>query len=76
MAARSSRMRALADRMRHDQAARRVGQEELVVVQRPGRGVTGGLFDVRLDASVPVDALVRVRIGAVMENGTLVAVGA
>ena len=53
-----------------------MGQEELVVVQRPGRGVTGGLFDVRLDASVPVDALVRVRIGAVMEDGTLVAVGA
>lgn len=76
MAARSSRMRALADHMRHDQAARRVGQEELVVVQRPGKGVTGGLFDVRLDASVPVDALVRVRIGAVMEDGTLVAVGA
>ena len=71
MAARSRRMRELAAAMRREQATRSVGSEELVVVQSPGRGVTGGLFDVAIDPGVPVDSLVRVRIVSVLDDGTL-----
>ena len=70
-ARRSERMLELAARMRHAQAMRCVGGEELVVVQYPGRGVSGGLFDVLVDDSIPVDALVRVRVRGVLEDGTL-----
>ena len=73
MAERSRRMRRLAGEMRHAQAAALVGRDELALVQYPGRAVTGGLFDVRLDPSVPVDSLVRVRVSSVMGDGTLVA---
>ena len=38
-----------------------MGEKDLVVVQYPGRGVTGGLFDATLDPAIPVDSLVRVR---------------
>ncbi len=64
-------MRDLAARMRHDQAASHVGADELVVVQYPGRGVTGGLFDALVDAAYPLDSLVRVRARAVLPDGTL-----
>ena len=70
-ARRSERMLKLAARMRHAQAMRCVGGDELVVVQYPGRGVSGGLFDVLVDDSIPVDALVRVRVRGVLEDGTL-----
>jgi threonylcarbamoyladenosine tRNA methylthiotransferase MtaB len=73
MAKRSRRMRGLAREMRHAQAAALVGRDDLVIVQYPGRAVTGGLFDVRLDPSIPVDSLVRVRLSSVMADGTLVA---
>ena len=72
-AERSSRARALADRMRHEEAARHVGEKDLVVVQYPGRGVTGGLFDATLDPAIPVDSLVRVRLSAVSDDATLAA---
>ena len=59
--------------MRLAEAARLVGTEDLVLVQYPGRAVSGGLFDVTLDASVPVDSLVRVRLAAVGADATLAA---
>jgi threonylcarbamoyladenosine tRNA methylthiotransferase MtaB len=73
MAERSRRMRELARGMRHAQAASLVGCDDLALVQYPGRAVTGGLFDVRLDPAIPVDSLVRVRLSSVMPDGTLVA---
>lgn len=71
IAARSAQMLALAERMRHEQAAKRVGKDELVVVQYPGRGVSGGLFDVLVDEGEPLDSLVRVRVHDVLPDGTL-----
>jgi threonylcarbamoyladenosine tRNA methylthiotransferase MtaB len=70
-AERSARMLELAERMRLAAATRRVGADELVVVQHPGRGVTGGLFDVLVDDDAPLDTLVRVRPHDVLPGGTL-----
>ena len=72
-AERSRRARELADRMRLAEARSLVGEKDLVVVQYPGRGVSGGLFDVTLDASVPVDSLVPVRLTGVAADATLTA---
>ena len=73
MADRSRAARELADRMRLAEARRLVGEKDLVVVQYPGRGVTGGLFDATLDPSVPVDSLVPVRLTGVAGDATLAA---
>ena len=73
MAERSRRAHELAARMRAQEAARLVGHEDLVVVQYPGRAVSGGLFDVRVDPAVPLDTLLPVRFVDVEEDGTLVA---
>lgn len=74
MAARGSRMRELAGRMRREEAAGLVGADDLVVVQYPGRGVSGGLFDVRVPEEVPLDTLLPVRLSEVLPDGTLVGV--
>lgn len=74
MAARSARMRELAGRMRREEAAGLVGTDDLVVVQYPGRGVSGGLFDVRVPEEVPLDTLLPVRLSEVLSDGTLVGV--
>lgn len=74
MAARGARMRELAGRMRRDEAAGLVGMDDLVVVQYPGRGVSGGLFDVRVPEEVPLDTLLPVRLSEVLPDGTLVGV--
>ena len=74
MAARGARMRELAGRMRRDEAAGLVGMDDLVVVQYPGRGVSGGLFDVRVPEEVPLDTLLPVRLSEVLSDGTLVGV--
>ena len=71
IAKRSDRMLELAARMRLDQARRCIGNDELVVVQAPGRGVSGGLFDVVLDEGHRVDSLVRVRVRDVLPDATL-----
>ncbi|OUO35492.1 MiaB/RimO family radical SAM methylthiotransferase [Olsenella sp. An290] len=71
-AERSRRARELAEGMRLEEARRLVGSEDLVVVQYPGRGVSGGLFDVTVDPGLPVDSLVRVRLAAVGADATLV----
>ena len=74
MAERAARMRDLAGRMRAEEAARLVGTDDLVVVQYPGRGVSGGLFDVTVDRDVPLDTLLPVRITSVAADGTLAGV--
>ena len=71
MAERGAAMRACADAMRTQAARELVGSEDLVVVQYPGRGVSGGLFDVLIDPSVPVDDLVRVRLASCDSRGVL-----
>lgn len=73
MARRGERSRELADEMRLAEARRLVGARDLAVVQYPGRGVTGGLFDVLLDPSIPVDSLVPVRLTDVRDDATLLA---
>ncbi|MDM8271962.1 MiaB/RimO family radical SAM methylthiotransferase [Thermophilibacter provencensis] len=69
-AERSRRARALADEMRLAEARALVGEKDLVVVQYPGRGVTGGLFDALVDPSIPVDSLVPVVLTGVDDNAT------
>lgn len=71
IAARSARVLELARRMRHEQAARHVGREELVLVQYQGRGVSPGLFDALVDETLPLDSLVRATPHAVFDDGTL-----
>ena len=71
-AERGRRARELAREMRLAEATRLVGAEDLVVVQYPGRAVSGGLFDVAVDPSIPVDSLVRVRLASVLDDATLV----
>lgn len=71
-AERGRRARELARDMRLAEATRLVGAEDLVVVQYPGRAVSGGLFDVAVDPSIPVDSLVRVRLASVRDDATLV----
>lgn len=73
-AERGRRLRALSQRMRTRAAQNRLGREDLVVVERRGRGVTGGLLDVRLDPSLPVGSLVWVRASSVLDDGSLLAV--
>lgn len=73
MAERSRRAHELAARMRSQEAARLVGKKDLVVVQYPGRAVSGGLFDVEVDPTVPTDTLLPVVFGDVRADGTLVA---
>lgn len=73
MAERGRRARELADELRLAEARRLVGERDLVVVQYPGRGVTGGLFDVTIDPSVPVDSLVPVTLTGVADDATLTA---
>lgn len=71
IAERSAQALELAARLRFGQAAARVGKDELVCVQYPGRGISGGLFDVLVDTHIPLDALERVSIHAVLDDGTL-----
>ena len=71
-AARSRQARDLADRLRREEASRLVGTDDLVVVQYPGRAVSGGLFDVSVDPSIPLDSLVRVHFSSLTEAGVLV----
>lgn len=73
-ARRSAQAQELSQRMRLVEARALVGSEDLVVVQAPGAGITGGLFDARLDETIPVDSLVPVRIASVDETATLTCV--
>lgn len=75
MADRAARARELAAVMCRAEAARLVGTDDLVVVQAPGRGVTGGLFDALVDAAAPVGSLVPVRVTGVADDGTTLLTG-
>lgn len=68
-AERSRAARELASRMRAERARALVGTDDLVVVQAPGRAVSGGLFDVLVDPALPEDSLVRVRLAGVAADG-------
>ena len=70
-AERSRRARELADEMRLERARALVGEKDLVVVQYPGRGITGGLFDALVDPTYPVDSLVPVTITGARDDATL-----
>ena len=72
MAERSLRAHELAARLRLEEASRLVGTRDLVVVQYPGRAVSGGLFAVAVDPAVPLDTLLPVRFTDVREDGTLI----
>ena len=52
----------LSDELRHQDANRRIGAEELVVVERKGRGLTESYHEVRVDPKVPVGSMVRARL--------------
>ncbi|WP_282709783.1 MiaB/RimO family radical SAM methylthiotransferase [Lancefieldella sp. Marseille-Q7238] len=71
MAARAHTMRELAFQMRYQSARGLVGTTDSVVVQTPGKAVSGGLFDVSLDPGVPVDSLISVRFESVSKDATL-----
>ncbi len=68
-AERGRRARGLALRMRAERARELVGSEDLVVVQSAGRAVSGGLFDVAVDPTLPAGSLARVRLEGVAEDG-------
>ena len=72
-AKRGARMRDLARSMRLEAASMLLGTEQLVVVERRGRGVTGGLFDVRLDPAVAAGTLVRATPHSLLHDGSLLA---
>ncbi|WP_246824712.1 hypothetical protein [Olsenella sp. HMSC062G07] len=72
-AARSARLRALARDLRREAARARLGTEELVVVESRGRGVTGGLFDVRVSPAAQVGSMVRARPTSLLDDGSLLA---
>lgn len=59
---RAEALRALSDELRHQDANRRIGAEELVVVERKGRGLTESYHEVRVDPKVPVGSMVRARL--------------
>lgn len=73
-ARRSAQAQELSQNMRLAEARALVGSEDLVVVQAPGAGITGGLFDARLDETIPVDSLVHVQVASVNESATLTCV--
>lgn len=75
MAARAERARRLAREMRAEVAARRVGKDELVLVQDGAGGVSGGLYDVELLGGVtaPASTLVPARVESVRNGDVLVA---
>ena len=71
-ARRAAQMHDLATAMRLAEAQSLVGTRDRVVVQAPGIGVTGGLFDAVLEKTVPVGALVDVQVTGYCDDATLV----
>lgn len=72
-AARSQRMRSMADDMRKHCASMCLGREERVLVQSPGRAITEGLFDVLVDPQLPVNSMHTVRPHTILDDATLTA---
>ena len=71
MAKRADRAHQLSRQLRLAEARAAVGSQDRVVVQAPGAGITGGLFDAVLDEPVPVGSLVDVHITGVRDGATL-----
>lgn len=71
-ARRAAQMHDLAVAMRLAEARSLVGTRDRVVVQAPGAGVTGGLFDAVLDDAVPAGSLADVRVTGYRDDATLV----
>ncbi len=72
VAKRAAKLRELANAMRCEQMFTLVGKDDNVVVQSAGKAVSGGLFDVRVDPTIPIGSMARVRFASVLE-GKLVA---
>lgn len=70
---RAARLRELSARMRREQAEALVGSVQRVVALEPGRGVSGGLFDVALPEGSGADGIWDVRITGVTDGDTLLA---
>lgn len=70
-AARAARMRELSELSRTSCMQARVGKHELVVVQDAGLGVTGGLYDARVDESLVAGSFVDVVATSVTADGML-----
>ena len=68
---RSARLRAISDDACHARWAEKVGAEDVVLVDRPGRGYGADYTPWLLDA--PLGELVRVRGRAVTSEGVLAA---
>ncbi|MEZ5101247.1 MAG: MiaB/RimO family radical SAM methylthiotransferase [Thermoleophilia bacterium] len=68
---RSARLRALSDEQQRARWAAKLGSEDVVLVDRPGRGYGDDYSPWLVEA--PVGELVRVRAGAVTEEGILAA---
>ena len=60
--ARCANLRALSDELRSLDVKNRIGTEELVVVERKGRGLTESYHEVRVSPKVPVGSMVRARL--------------
>ncbi len=72
MAERGRRMREMATASRLREASSHVGESDLVLVQRPGGGVTSGLFDISVPLDLEVGSLVACDVVSVTERATLV----
>jgi threonylcarbamoyladenosine tRNA methylthiotransferase MtaB len=72
MAKRADRAHQLSRQLRLAEARAAVGSQDRVVVQAPGAGITGGLFDAVLDEAVPAGSLVDVRVSGVRDDATLI----
>jgi threonylcarbamoyladenosine tRNA methylthiotransferase MtaB len=72
MAKRADRAHQLSRQLRLAEARAAVGSQDRVVVQAPGAGITGGLFDAVLDEAVSAGSLVDVRVSGVRDDATLI----
>lgn len=72
-ASRSARMRTLARHMRDEQMRSHVGELQRVLVQERGTATSPHLYDVRVDASLPIGRMATVRI-ELDTDGTLIGV--
>lgn len=70
---RSSRLRALSQRARLERWRSKLGCEDVVLVDRPGRGYGDDYSPWLVDRAAPVGRLVRVRAHAVSEEGIVAA---
>lgn len=68
---RAKRLAELAQQMRRDQAKKQLAYPQTVLVERSGRAISGGLFDVLVDTKYAYDELVVVHPHSICEKATL-----